>query len=75
MALCPVVRWGQTAFSPEALKTAIGVFRPDLYDAALGHKGGPGEAPRAIGAFAGPAFNPDDIAGHLAAFPIGRRNT
>ena len=68
-----MVRWGQTAFSPEALKTAIGVFRPDLYDAALGHKGGLGEAPRAIGAFAGPAFNPDDIAGHLAAFPIGRR--
>ena len=31
------------------------------------------EASRAIGAFAGPAFNPDDIAGHLAAFPIGRR--
>ena len=25
----------------------------------------------AVGAFAGPAFNPDDIAGHLAAFKIG----
>jgi NitT/TauT family transport system ATP-binding protein len=24
-----------------------------------------------VGAFAGPAFNPDDIAGHLAAFKIG----
>ena len=23
-------------------------------------------------AFAGPAFNPEDIAGHLAAFRIGR---
>jgi two-component system, oxyanion-binding sensor len=69
-----MVRWGQTAFSPEALKTAIGVLRPDLYDTALGRKSGP-EAPHAIGAFAGPAFNPDDIAGHLAAFPIGRRKT
>ena len=27
----------------------------------------------AIGAFAGPAFDADDIAGHLAAFKIGRR--
>jgi hypothetical protein len=26
----------------------------------------------AVGAFAGPAFDPDDIAGHLAAFKIGR---
>ncbi len=67
-----MVRWGQTAFSPESLKAATSVFRPDLYDAALGRKGANGEAPRTIGAFAGPAFNPDDIAGHLAAFPIGR---
>ena len=34
-----MVRWGQTALSPEALKTAMAVFRPDLYDAALGHDG------------------------------------
>jgi NitT/TauT family transport system ATP-binding protein len=65
-----MVRWGQAAFSPEALQIATGVFRPDLFDAALGRSA---EATRPIGAFAGPAFNPDDIAGHLAAFPIGRR--
>jgi ABC-type nitrate/sulfonate/bicarbonate transport system substrate-binding protein len=66
-----MVRWGQTAMRPDALKTAMGVFRPDLYDAALGRQGtfsGPADA---VGAFAGPAFDPSDIAGHLAAFKIG----
>jgi two-component system, oxyanion-binding sensor len=67
-----MVRWGQTAMRPDALKTAMGVFRPDLYDAALGQTGKPVSDPGAIGAFAGPAFNPDDVAGHLAAFEIGR---
>jgi ABC-type nitrate/sulfonate/bicarbonate transport system substrate-binding protein len=68
-----MVRWGQAAFSPEALKTAKAVFRPDLYDAALGRQGKATDASDAIGAFAGPAFDADDIAGHLAAFEIGRR--
>ena len=56
---------------PEALKTAMGVFRPDLYDAAVGLQektAGPSDA---VGAFAGPPFDPSDIAGHLAAFSIG----
>jgi NitT/TauT family transport system ATP-binding protein len=57
---------------PDALKTAMGVFRPDLYDAALGQQDKPAAAADAIGAFAGPAFDPGDIAGHLAAFRIGR---
>jgi len=48
------------------------VFRPDLYDAAAGQKGKPLNVSDAVGAFAGPAFNPADIAGHLAAFTIGR---
>ena len=30
-----MVRWGQTPFSPESLKTAMAVFRGDLYDMAL----------------------------------------
>jgi NitT/TauT family transport system ATP-binding protein len=67
-----IVRWGQAAVSPEALKTAKAVFRPDLYDAALEREGKAADAPGAIGAFAGPAFDADDIAGHLAAFRIGR---
>jgi ABC-type nitrate/sulfonate/bicarbonate transport system substrate-binding protein len=67
-----MVRWGQAAISPEALKIAEAVFRPDLYDAALGRVGSPADASDAVGAFAGPAFDANDIAGHLAAFRIGR---
>jgi NitT/TauT family transport system ATP-binding protein len=71
-----MVRWGQAAISPEALNTAKGVFRPDLYDTALGQGAGQGNKPAdgadAVGAFAGPAFDPNDIAAHLAAFRIGR---
>jgi NitT/TauT family transport system ATP-binding protein len=70
-----MVRWGQASISPEALKTAMAVFRPDIYDAALGREGKLPDAPDTIGAFAGPAFNANDIAGHLAAFKIGRRRS
>jgi two-component system, oxyanion-binding sensor len=68
-----MVRWGQAAFSTDALQTAMAVFRPDLYDAALGSVEKAAGAPGRIGAFAGPAFAAEDIAGHLAAFKIGRR--
>ncbi|VIO74602.1 Bicarbonate transport ATP-binding protein CmpC [Bradyrhizobium ivorense] len=64
-----MVRWGQTPLRPDALKTAMAVFRPDLYDAAIGRAAG---TVNAIGAFAGPPFDPNDVAGHLAAFKIGR---
>ena len=64
-----MVRWGQTPFRPEALKAAMAVFRPDLYDAASGQPAG---AANAIGAFAGPPFDPADVQGHLAGFKIGR---
>jgi NitT/TauT family transport system ATP-binding protein len=67
-----MVRWGQARISPEALQTAMAVFRPDLYDAALGPAATPPDAPDAIGAFAGPAFDAGDIGGHLAAFDIAR---
>jgi NitT/TauT family transport system ATP-binding protein len=70
-----MVRWGQASFTPEALRTAQAVFRPDLYDAALGRKEKLADASGAIGAFAGPAFDANDIAGHLAAFGIGRRKS
>jgi NitT/TauT family transport system ATP-binding protein len=66
-----MVRWGQTVISPEALKTAKAVFRPDLYDAAVGAIVEIGSGPAdAVGAFAGPAFDPDNIEAHLAAFEI-----
>mgnify|MGYP000689268896 CR=1 FL=1 len=66
-----MVRWGQTQLSSEALGTAMGVFRPDIYDAALGTSVAQAQD-GAIGAFAGPAFAADDVMGHLKAFKIGR---
>ncbi len=68
-----MARWGQTRVSAEALRTAMAVFRPELYDAALGIPGA-AKATRAIGAFDGPDFNPNDVAGYLAAFKIFRRS-
>jgi two-component system, oxyanion-binding sensor len=67
-----MARWKQTWVSPEAIKTAMAVFRPDLYDAALGMSGRLLKH-GAIGAFAGPAFDPRDITGYLASFEIPRR--
>lgn len=66
-----MVRWGQAPLTPGGVKTAMAAFRPDLYDAALGHRQ-PAEAPAPFGAFAGPAFDPNDISGHLQAFAVGR---
>jgi ABC-type nitrate/sulfonate/bicarbonate transport system substrate-binding protein len=67
-----MARWGQTRVSPDALKTAMAVFRPDLFDAALPSASG-GVSESSIGAFAGPAFDPNDIAGYLASFEVFRR--
>lgn len=66
-----MVRWGQTALTPDGVKTAMAVFRPDLYDAAIGRRP-PDEAAGELDAFAGPAFDPDNILGHLKAFDVGR---
>jgi NitT/TauT family transport system ATP-binding protein len=66
-----MIRWGRTRFSIEALKIAEAVFRPDLYDAALGLEGtSRGGASDAIGAFAGPAFDAGNIAGYLASWQL-----
>jgi NitT/TauT family transport system ATP-binding protein len=67
-----MVRWGQAGFSAEALKAAMSVFRPDLYDSALKAAVQP-SATTTISAFTGPAFNPDDTAGYLASFKVFRR--
>jgi NitT/TauT family transport system ATP-binding protein len=70
-----MVRWGQTRMDAEALSTAMAVFRPDLYDAALGQSRAAGGAPSApFTAFAGPTFDPADIAGYLASFTVSRRS-
>jgi ABC-type nitrate/sulfonate/bicarbonate transport system substrate-binding protein len=62
-----MVRWGQTAMSPEALKTAQDVFRPDLYEAALGRAAGLQAVPRALGAFTGPTFDAGSLESYFAA--------
>jgi ABC-type nitrate/sulfonate/bicarbonate transport system substrate-binding protein len=69
-----MVRWGQAPLSAELLAAAKAVFRPDLYDAA-GAGAEPevsGEPADGIGAFAGPAFDPNGIAAHLANWKIRR---
>lgn len=69
-----MVRWGQAPLSSGHLAAAQAVMRPDLYDAAL-ERPEPrpaGEPADGIGAFAGPGFDPNGIAGHLAAWKIKR---
>jgi NitT/TauT family transport system ATP-binding protein len=70
-----MVRWGQAPLSPELLAAAKAVFRPDLYDAAGAAPVEPsiGEPADGIGAFAGPPFDPNDVAAHLAAWQVRRR--
>ena len=62
-----MVRFGQAPLSPDLLAAAKAVFRPDLFDAALAAP--PldlsGEPEDRIGAFAGGAFDADDIARYL----------
>ncbi len=69
-----MVRWGQAPLSPALTAAAKAVFRPDLYDAALTDPEPlpTGEPADHIGAFAGPAFDPNDIAAHLAAWKVRR---
>ena len=67
-----MVRWGQAALSGDALKTAMAVFRPDVYDAALG-RSGDDQLTTPFGAFDGPAFDPRDLRSYLASFEVGRR--
>jgi NitT/TauT family transport system ATP-binding protein len=69
-----MVRWRQAPLSSAALATATAAYRPDLFEAALASLGAstapPGDR---LGAFAGPQFDPADIAGHLTAWGIGAR--
>lgn len=70
-----MARWGQTSPTEAGLKTALSVFRPDMYDAVTGR----GEAQLShdvadgIGAFSGPLFDPNAIAAYLKSFAIIRR--
>jgi NitT/TauT family transport system ATP-binding protein len=69
-----MVRWGQAPLSEDLLAAAKGVFRPDLFDAALQSNGASAAAPvDGIGAFAGPAFDAEDITGHLNFWAVKQR--
>jgi len=70
-----MVRWGQCPLAPDLLAAAKAVFRPDLYDAAIGKNAikSSGEPADGIGAFTGPAFDCNNIAAHLAAWKIRRQ--
>jgi len=70
-----MVRWGQALMSAEGLADAKGTFRPDLYDEILGPQPPlPSSEPAdRVGAFTGPAFDPDNIAAHLDGWKIRRR--
>jgi len=70
-----MVRWRQAPMSPDLLAATQDVFRPDLYDAALGTDGSlvAGEPADGIGAFTGPSFDSQDIGKYLADWPAQRR--
>jgi ABC-type nitrate/sulfonate/bicarbonate transport system substrate-binding protein len=70
-----MVRWGQILMSADALADAKATFRPDLYDSILGSSAPmPASEPAdGVGAFTGPAFEPDDIGAHLDGWKIRRR--
>jgi len=60
-----MVRWDQVERSATAAAAAATVYRADLFDAALTMQDRVAED--GIGAFSGPAFDPNDIGGYLAA--------
>jgi two-component system, oxyanion-binding sensor len=65
-----MLRWKQTDLSPELVAAAKACFRPDLYDAALGGAVATKRISKlfdSVGAFAGPPFDPDDVAGYIQA--------
>jgi ABC-type nitrate/sulfonate/bicarbonate transport system substrate-binding protein len=69
-----MVRWGQAPLSEELLSAAKGVFRPDLFDAALERSATNTTAPAdRMGAFAGPAFDAEDIIQHLNFWAMKQR--
>jgi NitT/TauT family transport system ATP-binding protein len=69
-----IARWRQAPLSEELRAAAEAVFRPDLYDAALGAAPAPhdDEPHDGVGAFTGPEFAADDIAGYLTEWQTKR---
>ena len=69
-----MARWGQAPLSEDTRLAAQSVFRPDLYDAALGSTSGPhNDEPRdGVGTFIGPEFSAPDIASYVSAWRAKR---
>ena len=68
-----MVRWGQTTLSKDKAAQAMGVYRPDLFDAATkGVAMATSLPPDHIGAFDGSSFDPDQIEAYVKTFPIRR---
>jgi NitT/TauT family transport system ATP-binding protein len=68
-AYAQIVRWGQAPLSKDLCVRAQNVFRPGLYDDVL-DDGADARIPRTgdgIGAFCGPDFDGQDIAGYVSA--------
>jgi ABC-type nitrate/sulfonate/bicarbonate transport system substrate-binding protein len=67
-----MARWNQAPVSEDLNAIAKQVFRPDLYDEILGNPDGRDDSEPAdgIGSFAGPPFDPCDIAHYLAAWRL-----
>jgi NitT/TauT family transport system ATP-binding protein len=66
-----MVRWGQARLGAAAQDAAMAVFRPDLYDTALGRPPAAGsDGLGAVEAFTGPRFDPRDVAGYLASLGV-----
>jgi len=69
-----MVRWGQTTLSRDRAALAMGAYRPDLFDQAVkGAAAATSLPPDRIGAFDGPAFDPNAIEAYVNAFPIRRK--
>ena len=69
-----MVRWGHAPLSNELLTLSKAVFRADLYDSVLakGEALPASEPADGVGAFVGPAFDPNDLRGHLSLWKIRR---
>jgi NitT/TauT family transport system ATP-binding protein len=65
-----MVRWGQAPLSPALLQAAQAVYRPDLYDHAIGAQSAVAaeEPTDGVGATSGPAFDANALDRYLAAF-------
>ncbi len=64
-----MTRWGQARYSAEALRVAQQVFNPAFFDEVM--ESATPSSPASITAFAGGAFDANDIEAYVASFAIG----